>query len=165
MEVGHKKDCRDLEWTSGKMLGEANVRLYGRFVFLKRSKQKYASCVNHVTYLLPHTLRHISIVVAYCPRNDSYLSCYQLKIMTGNVGFQVLMMCLVSLPLSSSLFPLQEGDFVFSLESVKKLQDLAESSKLSDKENPRLLSTSLAAVCNNPDLPKEIGRASCRERV
>ncbi|XP_062312397.1 guanylin family protein [Osmerus eperlanus] len=64
----------------------------------------------------------------------------------------LLALCLTSL---SEAVVVKEGDFVFSLESVKKLQDLAESSRLSDRENPRLLSTSLAAVCTNPDLPME----------
>uniref|UniRef100_A0AAZ3Q3Z5 Guanylate cyclase activator 2B n=1 Tax=Oncorhynchus tshawytscha TaxID=74940 RepID=A0AAZ3Q3Z5_ONCTS len=49
----------------------------------------------------------------------------------------------------------QEGDFVFSLESVKKLQELTESSSVNGKQNPHLASTSFASVCANPSLPQE----------
>lgn len=46
----------------------------------------------------------------------------------------------------------QEGDFSFTLESVRILQQLAEQPKT---QNPRLAKTSYYSVCSNPSLPQE----------
>ncbi|XP_018581065.1 guanylin-like [Scleropages formosus] len=48
----------------------------------------------------------------------------------------------------------KEGDFTFSLESVKKLKNLMDVRVVKDS-NPRLASTSTAALCANPALPEE----------
>ncbi|XP_029630983.1 guanylin [Salmo trutta] len=70
-----------------------------------------------------------------------------------SIALMVLALCLVSEALAVKV---QEGDFFFSLDSVKKLQELtAEDSNVNRMQNPRLTSTSFASVCANPSLPQE----------
>uniref|UniRef100_A0A4W5QAA3 Guanylate cyclase activator 2B n=1 Tax=Hucho hucho TaxID=62062 RepID=A0A4W5QAA3_9TELE len=72
-----------------------------------------------------------------------------------SIALVVLALCLVS-EAQAVQVQVQEGDFFFSLESVKKLQELtAESSNVNRMQNPRLTSTSFASVCDNPSLPQE----------
>lgn len=56
--------------------------------------------------------------------------------------------------LNSSVFfsTMQEGDFSFSLDSVKVLQQLTDQPRT---QNPRLAKTSYFSVCSNPTLPQE----------
>ncbi|TSK16212.1 hypothetical protein Baya_1083 [Bagarius yarrelli] len=50
---------------------------------------------------------------------------------------------------------LQDGEYFFSLESVKVLQQLLGSSSDPKQQNPRIVKTSNVAVCANPTLPQE----------
>ncbi|KAK3512617.1 hypothetical protein QTP70_018631 [Hemibagrus guttatus] len=49
----------------------------------------------------------------------------------------------------------QDGEYFFSLESLKVLQHLMDSRSVTQQQNPRLVKTSSAAVCGNPTLPQE----------
>ncbi|XP_027021174.2 guanylin-like [Tachysurus fulvidraco] len=57
--------------------------------------------------------------------------------------------------LVSEAVNVQDGEYFFSLESVKVLQHLMDSSSVSQQQNPRLIKTSNVAVCRNPTLPQE----------
>ncbi|XP_051967847.1 guanylin-like [Xyrauchen texanus] len=63
------------------------------------------------------------------------------------IAFLVVALCLVS-----EAVQVQEGEFSFSLESVKVLQELTNQLRT---QNPRLAKTSYSSVCANPNLPKE----------
>ncbi|MCI4390211.1 hypothetical protein PGIGA_G00119880 [Pangasianodon gigas] len=53
-------------------------------------------------------------------------------------------------------YPLcDDGEYSYSLESVKVLQHLLDSSSVPKQQNPRLVKTSYSAVCGNPTLPQE----------
>ncbi|TRY85450.1 hypothetical protein DNTS_030554 [Danionella cerebrum] len=61
--------------------------------------------------------------------------------------------CLImGLCMISEAVQVKDGDFSFSLESVKILQQLIEQPKT---QNPRLAKTSYYSVCANPSLPQE----------
>ncbi|XP_060714040.1 guanylin-like [Tachysurus vachellii] len=62
---------------------------------------------------------------------------------------------LPTLFLVSEAVNVQDGEYFFSLESVKVLQHLMDSSSVSQQKNPRLVKTSNVAVCGNPTLPQE----------
>ncbi|XP_051528872.1 guanylin-like [Myxocyprinus asiaticus] len=64
-----------------------------------------------------------------------------------SIAFIVVALCLVS-----EAVQVQEGEFSFSLESVKVLQQLANQPQ---SQNPRLAKTSYYSVCTNPTLPQE----------
>ncbi|NP_001298140.1 guanylin family protein precursor [Danio rerio] len=64
-----------------------------------------------------------------------------------SVAFLVVALCLVC-----DAVEVKEGDFSFTLESVRILQQLAEQPKT---QNPRLAKTSYYSVCSNPSLPQE----------
>ncbi|XP_051957950.1 guanylin family protein [Xyrauchen texanus] len=64
-----------------------------------------------------------------------------------SIAFLVVAICLVS-----EAVQVQEGEFSFSLESVKVLQQLTKQPK---SQNPRLAKTSYYSVCANPTLPQE----------
>uniref|UniRef100_A0AAY5KG19 Guanylate cyclase activator 2B n=1 Tax=Esox lucius TaxID=8010 RepID=A0AAY5KG19_ESOLU len=70
------------------------------------------------------------------------------------ITFVLLALCLVW-EAHATQVKVQEGNFVFSLKSVKILQELTDSGHLNEEHNPRLSSTSFAAVCSNPSLPQE----------
>ncbi|XP_038233078.1 guanylin-like [Dermochelys coriacea] len=61
-------------------------------------------------------------------------------------------LCLCTLAAFSDCVTVQMGKFSFSLESVKKLKNLMDSS---ETRNSQLLSARPAPLCANPDLPKE----------
>ncbi|MBB6682317.1 hypothetical protein H4O20_12765, partial [Aequorivita sp. 609] len=65
------------------------------------------------------------------------------------VAFLVVALCLVC-----EAVQVQEGDFSFSLDSVKVLQQLTDQQK-PQTQNPRLAKTSYFSVCSNPTLPQE----------
>ncbi|CAB1353634.1 unnamed protein product [Coregonus sp. 'balchen'] len=80
-----------------------------------------------------------------------------------SIALIVLALCLVS-EAQAVQVKVQEGDFFFSLESVKKLQELtAEGSSVNGMQNPRLTGTSFASVCANPSLPQEF-MSLCMQR-
>ncbi|XP_058229901.1 guanylin-like [Hemibagrus wyckioides] len=62
---------------------------------------------------------------------------------------------LTTVCLVSEAVQVQDGEYFFSLESVKVLQHLMDSSSVSQQQTPRLFKTSNAAVCGNPTLPQE----------
>ncbi|XP_016094959.1 guanylin-like isoform X1 [Sinocyclocheilus grahami] len=64
-----------------------------------------------------------------------------------SVAFLGVALCLVS-----EAVQVQEGDFSFSLDSVKVLQQLIDQPQT---QNPRLTKTSYFSVCSNPTLPQE----------
>ncbi|XP_066529301.1 guanylin family protein [Hoplias malabaricus] len=55
----------------------------------------------------------------------------------------------------SEAVQVQDGEYFFSAESVKVLQQLLNSSAHAQQKNPRLATTSYSAVCANPTLPQE----------
>ncbi|KAI4878348.1 hypothetical protein NFI96_033699 [Prochilodus magdalenae] len=57
--------------------------------------------------------------------------------------------------LFSDAVQVQDGEHFFSAESVKILKHLLDSSSASQQKNPRVATTSYAAVCANPSLPQE----------
>ncbi|KAM3878407.1 guanylin-like [Diretmus argenteus] len=61
---------------------------------------------------------------------------------------------ILALGLASEAVQVQEGEFSFSLEAVRKLQELTGSSSVTGKQNPRLR-TSTVSVCADPALPQE----------
>ncbi|XP_036387718.1 guanylin-like [Megalops cyprinoides] len=61
---------------------------------------------------------------------------------------------LITLCVVTDAVQVKEGDFTFSLESVKKLKDLM-GVDTAVKQSPRLAKTSAASVCTSPDLPAE----------
>ncbi|CAM4574865.1 guanylin [Lepidochelys kempii] len=61
-------------------------------------------------------------------------------------------LCLCTLAAFSDCVTVQVGKFSFSLESVKKLKDLMDSSVT---RNPQLLSARSTFLCASPDLPME----------
>ncbi|XP_071388114.1 guanylin-like [Centroberyx affinis] len=61
---------------------------------------------------------------------------------------------ILALGLASEAVQVQEGEFSFSLEAVRKLQELTASSSATGKQNPRLR-TSSVSVCADPALPEE----------
>ncbi|XP_030633745.1 guanylin [Chanos chanos] len=65
----------------------------------------------------------------------------------------VALLC-VTLCLVTEAVHVKEGEFFFTLQSVKALQELSESSMTKD-QNPRLAKTSMASMCSNPTLPQE----------
>ncbi|KAL0978494.1 hypothetical protein UPYG_G00171220 [Umbra pygmaea] len=71
-----------------------------------------------------------------------------------SVALVLLALCLVC-EAQSTRVKVQEGNFVFSLTSVKMLQELTESSGINEEQNLRLFSTSFSSVCANPSLPQE----------
>ncbi|XP_051531262.1 guanylin-like [Myxocyprinus asiaticus] len=64
-----------------------------------------------------------------------------------SIAFLVVALCLVS-----EAVQVQEGEFSFSLESVKILQELTNQPRT---QNPRLAKTSYYSVCTSPTLPQE----------
>ncbi|XP_056591217.1 guanylin family protein [Triplophysa dalaica] len=58
----------------------------------------------------------------------------------------------MALCLNSEAVQVQEGEFSFSLESVKVLQQLTAQPR---EQNPRLAKTSYYSVCASPTLPQE----------
>ncbi|XP_026788634.3 guanylin [Pangasianodon hypophthalmus] len=62
---------------------------------------------------------------------------------------------LTTLCLVSEAVQVQDGENSYSLESVKVLQQLLDSSSVPKQQNPRLVKTSYSAVCGNPTLPQE----------
>ncbi|KAM9444301.1 guanylin-like [Clarias gariepinus] len=67
-----------------------------------------------------------------------------------SIALLLMAFCLVS-----EAVQVQDGELSFSLESVKILQHLLDSSSAPKQPNPRLLKTSYGAVCANPTLPQE----------
>ncbi|KAJ8387225.1 hypothetical protein AAFF_G00159440 [Aldrovandia affinis] len=63
--------------------------------------------------------------------------------------FMLLAVCLIC-----DAVQVKEGEFTFSLESVRKLKDLMDRD-LVEKESPRLAKTSVALICSDPALPEE----------
>ncbi|KAI1890560.1 hypothetical protein AGOR_G00154940 [Albula goreensis] len=61
---------------------------------------------------------------------------------------------LVAFCLASDAVQVNEGEFSFPLESVRKLADVM-GVDITVKQSPRLAKISTAAVCSNPDLPAE----------
>ncbi|KAM4613828.1 guanylin-like [Polymixia lowei] len=59
----------------------------------------------------------------------------------------------LALSFVSEAVQVQEGEFSFSLEAVRKLQELTDRSR-TDKQNPRLR-TGAVSVCADPGLPQE----------
>ncbi|XP_016345373.1 guanylin-like [Sinocyclocheilus anshuiensis] len=72
-----------------------------------------------------------------------------------SVAFLLVALCLVS-----EAVQVQEGDFSFSLDSVKVLQQLIDQPRT---QNPRLAKTSYFSVCSNPTLPQEF-KPLCMQR-
>ncbi|KAL4622513.1 guanylin-like [Arapaima gigas] len=69
-------------------------------------------------------------------------------------AFLFFILLLTTYCLISQAVQVKEGDFTFSLDSVKKLKDLMDV-RLMKNANPRLASSSAAALCANPALPEE----------
>ncbi|XP_065098173.1 guanylin [Paramisgurnus dabryanus] len=75
-----------------------------------------------------------------------------------SVTFMVMALCLIS-----EAVQVKEGNFTFSLESVKVLQQLTATHPQTQTattpnpptQNPRLAKTSYYSVCNDPTLPQE----------
>ncbi|XP_063072381.1 guanylin family protein [Engraulis encrasicolus] len=67
-----------------------------------------------------------------------------------------LALLLAALLFSSDAVQVRDGEDIFSLESVKVLQELAGSldAKVM-KASPRLAKTSYTSICNHPTLPQE----------
>ncbi|XP_071783452.1 guanylin-like [Centroberyx gerrardi] len=62
---------------------------------------------------------------------------------------------LVALCQLSSAVTVTEGDYKFSLQSVKKLGALMNGNEASAEQNLHLVEAKAMAVCANPSLPKE----------
>ncbi|KAI7794825.1 guanylin family protein [Triplophysa rosa] len=67
-----------------------------------------------------------------------------------SVTLMVMALCLISV---SETVQVQEGEFSFSLESVKVLQQMTAQPRT---QNPRLAKTSYYSVCASPTLPQEM---------
>nr|XP_055041094.1 guanylin family protein [Misgurnus anguillicaudatus] len=75
-----------------------------------------------------------------------------------SITIMVMALCLIS-----EAVQVKEGEFSFSLESVKVLQQLTATNPPTQNattqspptRNPRLAKTSYFSVCNNPTLPQE----------
>ncbi|KAM9444302.1 guanylin-like [Clarias gariepinus] len=67
-----------------------------------------------------------------------------------SIGLLLTALCLVS-----EAVQVQDGEYSFSIESVKVLQQLLDSSSALKQQNPRLVKTSYSAICANPTLPQE----------
>ncbi|XP_056131033.1 guanylin family protein [Lampris incognitus] len=64
-----------------------------------------------------------------------------------------IVLAILALNLATEAVQVQEEEFSFSLEAVKKLQELTGSSRRMEKLNPRHR-TSAMSVCVNPLLPQ-----------
>ncbi|XP_034023541.1 guanylin-like [Thalassophryne amazonica] len=69
--------------------------------------------------------------------------------------FTAIVLLVFALALASEVVQVHEGGLSFSVEAVKKLQELTESSDAVQAQSPRLLVSNIA-VCDDPDLPQEL---------
>lgn len=86
----------------------------------------------------------------------------EVKCAHGSCGFKYLhwQTYIVPPPLTAFLF--QENGLTFSLEAVKRLQELAGSSSMAGQQNPRLRASPMS-LCADPMLPQEF-LSLCRQR-
>ncbi|XP_072308975.1 guanylin [Eucyclogobius newberryi] len=63
---------------------------------------------------------------------------------------------------TSEAVEVEEGGLSFSLEAVRRLQELTDSNMLVVKQNPRLRSSAMS-LCADPMLPQEL-LPLCRQR-